>query len=153
MHTLLRQFVNVVVLLFAVCIVPTRHPGGGKRGSAVVDYTLPERIAESAGWCMLQGKTAINDKNNFLGKAGSPLTFTIFDATNCAVEADGKCELEQSTVMPILWESEPVQYTEKVQSFQVALPETLTKLRLEVAASGSNACAHAVWLDPMLIAK
>jgi hypothetical protein len=117
----------------------------------VVDYTLPDSTT-SDGWCVLEGKTAINDKNNFFGKAGSPLTFIILDATECAVEADAKCALEQSGVaMPILWQSQPVQYTEIVQSFRVELPATMTRLRLEVVASGSNACAHAVWLDPKLV--
>jgi hypothetical protein len=152
-HKLFNQAAICVVELRVLPALPTRHPGGGKRGAATVDYTLPDRPADSAGWCMLEGKTAINDKNNFLGKAGSPLTFTIFDATSCTVEADGKCALDQSAAMPILWESEPVQYTETIQNFQVTLPETMTKLRLEVTASGSNACAHAVWLDPKLVAK
>lgn len=116
----------------------------------MVDYTLPDSTATSVGWCVLEGKTAINDKNNFFGKAGSPLTFLVLDATECAIEADAKCALEQSA-MPILWQSQPVQYTEVVQNFRVELPATMKRLRLEVAASGSNACAHAVWLDPKLI--
>lgn len=116
----------------------------------MVDYTLPHSTATPARWCTLEGKTAINDKNNFLGRAGSPLTFIVLDATDCVVEADGKCTLEQSQ-LPILWQSEPVLNTGIVQNFRVELPLTATRLRLEVAASGSNACAHAVWLDPKLV--
>lgn len=84
-------------------------------------------------------------------QAGSPLTFTVYDATACAVEADGKCKLTQADgALQSLWRSEPVQYTETVQNFRVELPQTMSRLRLEVAAAGSNACAHAVWLDPKL---
>ena len=170
------------------------HPGGGQRGIAVVDYHLPavesavagdtEEDGSAARWCTIEGKTAINDKNNFFGKvwkrlfllqnpniyqdrlgtnigkieekdtflqAGSPLTFTVYDATACAVEADGKCKLTQADgALQSLWRSEPVQYTETVQNFRVELPQTMSRLRLEVAAAGSNACAHAVWLDPKL---
>ena len=118
----------------------------------MIDYNLPHDTAAPTRWCTLEGQTAINDKNNFFGKAGSPLTFSILDATDCAVDAGGKCVLEQSTAaLPVLWQSEPVQYTENVQDFRVALPATMTRLRLEVTASGSNACAHAVWLDPKLV--
>ena len=127
------------------------HPGGGSRGTAVVDYTMPA-TASGGKYCAIGGQVAINDKNNFFGRAGSPLTFRVYDATGCATEPSGNCALTQpNSGLLVLWESQPVQVTESVQDFRVDLPASVTKLRLEVAAQGSNACAHAVWLEPKLI--
>ena len=131
--------------------VLSMHPGGGKRGTAVVDYTMPA-TASGGRYCAIEGQVAINDKNNFFGRAGSPLTFRVFDATGCATESSGKCSLTQADGgLVALWESQPVQVTESVQDFRVGLPAGMTRLRLEVVAQASNACAHAVWLEPRLI--
>ena len=63
--------------------VLSTHPGSGARGAATVDYTLPATPA-GGRWCRLEASVAINDKNNFFGKAGSPLTFSVVDISGCA---------------------------------------------------------------------
>ena len=75
-----------------------------------------------------------NDDNNFIGRAGSPLTFQVRDGASDE----------------LLWVSEPVQSTGVVQKLQLDLPEGTSRLKLQVTAANSNACAHAVWVDPQL---
>lgn len=77
-------------------------------------------------------RVAIADKNNIFGRAGSPVTFRLL--------GDGKQ----------LWRSRPIQSTGviDVADVDVTLVEVL---RLEAEAAGSNACSHAVWVDPRLV--
>ena len=95
--------------------VLSTHPGSGARGAATVDYTLPATPA-GGRWCRLEASVAINDKNNFFGKAGSPLTFSVVDISGCAAACP------RSYAEPVLWQSNPVQNTEVVQSLRVELP-------------------------------
>ena len=85
---------------------------------------------------------AINDDNNFFGTAGSDVVF--------AVLVDG---VE-------LWHSRLIRRHKAPQRVRVPLPSPRTlsnpgrvtrRITLEARTAGSNACAHAVWLDPVLV--
>ena len=123
------------------------HPPPVSRGAASAQWDLsalaaplePGSVSQPAAgagkpatWRWFEAKVAINDHNNVFGRAGSPLNF--------AVVADGH----------ELWRSRPVQRTGEVQSTGPLDVSAAHQLRLEVHAEGSNACAHAVWLQPRL---
>jgi hypothetical protein len=99
------------------------HPPG--RGKAFVDFRI------DAKWHTLSTSVAINDRNNMFGSAGSDLIFQAI--------GDGK----------LLWSSKKIRVTKHVEQAKINV-EGVTKLRLEVKATASNACAHAVWVDPLL---
>jgi hypothetical protein len=123
--------------------VVSMHPPYSGAGPAWALFEVP-RPPEGLRWCAFKAEVAINDDNNFLGKAGSPLTFLVQQGSS------------------VLWRSQPVQRTQQVQRVEVLLPPPEAagvaegagqqQLRLSVQAAGSNACAHAVWVDPVLLA-
>jgi hypothetical protein len=80
----------------------------------------------------LQAKVAVNDANNYFGTTGSDLIFI--------VKGDGQ----------ELWRSKGIHKTRVEQYAEVEIGGVST-LRLEVEAQGSNACAHGVWVDPLLL--
>jgi hypothetical protein len=82
----------------------------------------------------IQSQVAINDNNNKLGKCCGK-DYLLFSVVADGVE---------------LWSSEPVQHTGVVQEVDVTVGRGTQRLRLNVHAKGSNACAHAVWADPVI---
>ena len=94
--------------------------------SAAAEFTLPPSAHS------IYVRVAINDGNNIMGRAGSPLKFSL------SVKG-GRT----------LWTSNGIQQTGDVQTAFVPCAGA-GRLRLIVAAS-SNACAHAVWVDPIVI--
>ena len=109
------------------------HPGSGRRGASYVEFALPKspKLGSSV-W--LRASVAINDKNNWVGRAGSPLVFSVTSGDK------------------LLWQSKGVQKTGDVQHAMVDVTG-LGSIRLNTRATGSNACAHAVWIDPQLVTK
>ena len=110
------------------------HPGSGRRGASYVEFALPKppKLGSSV-W--LRASVAINDKNNWAGRTGSPIVFSL-------TSGKGK----------VLWQSKGVQKTGSVQDAMVDVTG-LGSIRLNTRATGSNACAHAVWIDPQLVTK
>lgn len=107
---------------------------------------------------------AINDGNNFLGMAGSPLTFVVLldgpfctalenvmlfapEFVVCKHPSNGGCMAGRER-----WRSKPIHQTGNVQSTGQLDMTGAADLRLEVHAEGSNACAHSVWIAPRLFA-
>ena len=100
-------------------------------GNAQVAFRLPPR-----NWTALSAAVAINDDNNFFGTTGGPVVFRVL--------LGGR----------ELWRSPAgLRHPKHVHRLRVALPSSASAriLTLEVDAPGSNACSHAVWLDPLLL--
>jgi hypothetical protein len=89
-------------------VVSMHPPSGWTAGGAFATFALPpvpsgddtEQTPGDGGaagatrrWCALRGAVAINDGNNWIGRAGSPLTFSVRDGTTDE----------------LLWLSEPIQ--------------------------------------------
>jgi hypothetical protein len=109
-------------------------------GSARAVFSLPASGAGAGKWRALRGGVAINDDNNFFGNTGGPIVF--------ALSLDGR----------ELWRSREFRHHKQVQRLHVALPlpaagAATRELTLEVRALQSNACSHAVWVDPLLLAE
>jgi len=113
-----------------------RLPGGVVAGAG-------GRPGGVKGRRLFLAKVAINDNNNARGKAGSPVIFVLkaFQTATATSTAGGHQ----------LWRSRPIQVTGDVDVCEVALPANATALSLEAHAQGSNACSHAVWLEPRLV--
>jgi hypothetical protein len=102
------------------------HPGPGSKHGAWAEAHINKRYRR------LQAKVAVNDANNYFGTTGSDLIFV--------VRGDGK----------ELWKSKGIHKTGVEESAEVDI-RGVSILRLEVKAKGSNACAHGVWVDPLLL--
>ncbi|TMW66734.1 hypothetical protein Poli38472_014046 [Pythium oligandrum] len=102
------------------------HPPS--RGDSSVMYDLSE------GYDKLLGAVAINDdvQGDVLRQRPISLVFSIL--------GDGK----------ILWQSKPVSQIRAVEKFEVSV-KGVRMLDMRVTCSGSNNCAHAIWVDPLLL--
>ncbi|KAG7382286.1 regulator of chromosome condensation [Phytophthora pseudosyringae] len=101
------------------------HPPS--HGDAYVIYDLSE------AYHMISGAVAINDDthNEILQNRGASLVFKIL--------GDDK----------LLWQSKQMSETHLIEQFEVDVKD-VRMLELNVSCSGSNHCAHAVWVDPCL---
>jgi hypothetical protein len=81
---------------------------------------------------LLTGSVSINDTGK--NQTQTPLIFV--------VKGDGK----------VRWESKPVKSQQDTQEFSADI-NGVYRLELEVRCPGSNAMAHAVWLEPQLTVK
>jgi hypothetical protein len=111
-------------------VLSMHPPSGWSAGGAFATFALPAVPAAAAAgggatggaaparWCALVGAVAINDRNNLIGRAGSPLTFMVRDGATDA----------------LLWASEPIQSTGHVQEVRLALPSGVKALKLQVSA-------------------
>jgi len=81
---------------------------------------------------LLTGSVSINDTGK--NQTQTPLIFV--------VKGDGK----------VRWESKPVKTQQDAQDFSADI-NGVYRLELEVRCPGSNAMAHAVWLEPQLTVK
>lgn len=107
---------------------------GPKHMPAFVRFNLTEAGMQMSKWCAsIDAKVAINDRNNRAGRAGSGLTFRLY--------GDGR----------VLWQSSPIERTGVIETASAVSVRGVTLLTLEVAAVGSSACSHSVWLDPALL--
>lgn len=97
--------------------VPAAGGGGKSAGTGVLDAGGEGELG-LARWCALVAAVAINDGNNVIGRAGSPLTFSVRDGVTNA----------------LLWASEPIQSTKHVQDVRLALPIGVRALKLQVTA-------------------
>ena len=141
------------------------HPPAGGAARVSFDFDVPSRTAPAPapapapalatateptarrgafdwGSVELRGTVAINDDNNFFGTAGGDVVF--------AVLVDGTA----------VWHSRRIRRHKAPQRVRVLLPppraggspgRVVHRITLEARAAGSNACAHAVWLDPVLV--
>ncbi|ETM42109.1 hypothetical protein L914_12188 [Phytophthora nicotianae] len=101
------------------------HPPS--HGDAYVIYDLSE------AYHLIRGAVAINDdtRNEILQTRGVSLVFKIF--------GDDK----------LLWQSKQMSETHQIEPFEVNV-NNVRMLELKVSCSGSNHCAHAIWVDPSL---
>ncbi|KAF1792393.1 Ubiquitin-associated domain [Phytophthora cactorum] len=101
------------------------HPPS--HGDAYVIYDLSE------AYHMMRGAVAINDdtRNEILQNRGVSLVFKIV--------GDDK----------MLWQSKQMSETHQMEPFEVNV-NNVRMLELKVSCSGSNHCAHAIWVDPCL---
>eukprot|EP00040_Diaphanoeca_grandis_P009080 m.47548 g.47548 ORF g.47548 m.47548 type:complete len:295 (-) comp20516_c0_seq1:33-917(-) len=102
------------------------HAASSRAGPAFVSFNIGGKYA----W--FSSVVAINDNNNMLGRTGSELTFV--------VKGDDIT----------LWKSNPVQNTLITQNITELNIVGVNVITLQVHAAGSNACAHSVWLDPVV---
>lgn len=93
-------------------------------GSAHVTYNV------GAGAAWFDARVALTDD---VGKIPTPLTFQLV--------GDGD----------VLWESQPVQQSRQVQTCRVSIAR-VRRLTLVVKCPGRNLYAHAVWIEPRVIA-
>ncbi|KAK1940693.1 putative E3 ubiquitin-protein ligase HERC2 [Phytophthora citrophthora] len=101
------------------------HPPS--HGDAYVMYDLSE------SYRLISGAVAINDDtgSEMFQSRGSSLVFKIF--------GDDK----------LLWESKQMTESHVLEQFEVDV-KNVRMLEVKVSCSGSNHCAHAVWVDPCL---
>ncbi len=120
-------------------VVSMHPPSGWSTGGAFATFPLPSVPVDAGGgrsagtwvaagggevepglarWCALIGAVAINDGNNLIGRAGSPVTFSVRDGVTDA----------------LLWASEPIQSTKHVEKVRLALPIGVRALKLQVTA-------------------
>lgn len=119
-------------------VVSMHPPSGWSAGGAFATFALPQVPGAGSGgrghtdaegeggtagagatrWCALVGAVAINDGNNLIGRAGSPLTFSVRDGATDA----------------LLWISEPLQSTGHVQDLRLALPSGVHSVKLQASA-------------------
>lgn len=99
------------------------HPPS--RGSSYVIYDLAD------AYNRLAGAVGINDdvQNEVLQQRGVSVVFSIV--------GDGKA----------LWHSKPTCEARQVEKFDISV-KGVRMLELVVTCSGSNHCAHAIWIDP-----
>lgn len=114
------------------------HPP--RRGVAFAEYVINHE------WSHFTASVAINDHNNFFGRAGGDLIFELIDI------GMGSGTVGDRQIQRILWTSDPIRTTGKVQAVSVDI-SGVDVLRVAVRAPGSNACAHAVWVAPSLHRK
>jgi hypothetical protein len=105
------------------CLHARNSPERELLSQAFVEFSLESKFTQ------FNSSVAINDGNNLFGKAGSPVIFTVLGDS-----------------VP-LWSSKPIQVTGHVDVANVDVTG-IRALRLVVKATGSNACSHAVWVDP-----
>lgn len=100
---------------------------------------LTARDSEGGGFSVTFSTcVAINDGNNFFGTAGSKINFVVSDD-------------ETSNV---LWRSDGgIRYTGVVQFVDNVDVTSVRKLKLSAIATGSNACAHAVFAEAALCVR
>jgi hypothetical protein len=101
--------------------VVSMHPPYSGAGPAWALFEVP-RPPEGLRWCAFKAEVAINDDNNFLGKAGSPLTFLVQQGSS------------------VLWRSQPVQRTQQVQRVEVLLHHRRQQASLRAQGSSSCGC-------------
>ncbi|KAG1709280.1 hypothetical protein DVH05_019923 [Phytophthora capsici] len=101
------------------------HPPS--HGDAYVMYDLSE------SYRLISGAVAINDDtgSEIFQSRGSSLVFKIF--------GDDK----------LLWQSKQLTESHLLEQFEVDVKD-VRMLEIKVSCSGSNHCAHAVWVDPCL---
>ena len=105
------------------------HPPPSTKGEAYATFNLQGSAHQT-----FSASVAINDNNNFFGRAGSDLYFSV-------LADDGR----------VIWTStKGIRKTGVVERAIEIDIASVRGLRLTVRAEGSNSCAHAVFLDPVV---
>lgn len=112
--------------------VSTHAARGGAKNGAFARFNIAD-IAAQAQTVLFSAVVAINDNNNFVGKAGSKLFFTL-----------------RAPNGQVLWRSKGLIKTLTEDSAVDIDVSGYDSITLQVDAMGSNACAHAVWVDPTI---